>query len=232
MMRVTAPNGEEIVIDLDPSTTGMINVLGVPMPFSMSTASSRNSIATNEARRLRNFIRMNQTEESKALFEEGMRRAEKEGEILFQKEIDSAIAAINLENEDYQKKKDAFFDFQNTVSRLGAKFEGLDIRDLNRDPVLKAEYEDYKSKVSELEKQRREILAQENLLESKGSRLDALAGIYHDERKQGTFGGKLRNQVLGGLGDVFSELICSATIFLLKGLVFNLFLSERRIKNG
>lgn len=197
-MRVTAPNGEELVIDLDPSA-GVVSLF--------SSTKGRNNIASNEARKLRNFIRMNQTEESKRLFEASMQREEQRLKIGFDKEIDDAIALMNSENQEFQKKKESFFDFQNTVNRLGARFEGIDIRDLNRDPALKAEYQEYEKQLSELERQRKEILAQENLLESKGNRLDALAGAYHMMKgEQGTFAGKFYNQILRGGGDILSGL--------------------------
>lgn len=72
---------------------------------------------------------------------------------------------------------------------------------------MKAEYQEYEKQLSELERQRKEILAQENLLESKGNRLDALAGAYHMMKgEQGTFAGKFYNQILRGGGDILSGL--------------------------
>lgn len=98
-MRVTAPNGEELVIDLDPSA-GVVSLF--------SSTKGRNNIASNEARKLRNFIRMNQTEESKRLFEASMQREEQRLKIGFDKEIDDAIALMNSENQEFQKRKKVF----------------------------------------------------------------------------------------------------------------------------
>lgn len=51
---------------------------------------------------------MNQTEESKRLFEASMQREEQRLKIGFDKEIDDAIALMNSENQEFQKRKKVF----------------------------------------------------------------------------------------------------------------------------
>ena len=197
-MRVTAPNGEQIVIDLDPSSIGYISLI---------KGMGKGSIAAQEARKLRSFMRMNQTEESKEQFELAMEQDKNKLKILREEEIAGRISQFNIEFENAAKEGQALNDMYESIEAQSKRFSNLTEADLQANPTLMAEYNQYAANVEAFNAKSIELNKKDAELEARGKQIEALAGAYFDMKEyQGTFLGRYRNQFFTGVGGALTAL--------------------------
>jgi len=195
-MRVTAPNGEEIVIDLDPSAIGYISLL---------KGRGKSGIADQEAKKLRSFMRMNQTEESKEQFELAMEQDKNKLKILREEEISGTVSQFNMDFEAAAKEGQALNDMYESIEAQSERFSNLTEADLRANPTLMAEYNQYVANVDAFNAKSTELNVKDEELEARGKKIDALAGAYFDMKEyKGTFLGRYRNQFFTGIGGILA----------------------------
>jgi len=187
-MNVTALNGKELYVNLDP-----FKLLGMDSGYGADNG------AKEEAAALRNFLESNKAESRRlSLLENGYSALKRK--IVAEKDIDNSINILNIQANTFNKTINSWLEDKRKLDEQGLYFDGIKQEQLNQ-PGTRKLFDEYQAARTRSNAERAGILQRDNDLSTKGYALDATIGRYSEMQSQrGNLSGAMLDAIWKGVG--------------------------------
>lgn len=158
------------------------------------------------------------TVDSEAINDYSLDFSKQQNIIRSQEDVEKASNIFNEETKKYKEDIDSWTARAQEIKvEYNDKFGGLTEEQINIDPSLKSEYDEFKERDIALQQEYADLVEREKYFKEQGARLDKMVGDFVDVQSQkGNWAGGIWNSVLSGVGSISAGQMSMLTDFMVE----------------
>lgn len=158
------------------------------------------------------------TVDSEAINDYSLDFSKQQNIIRSQEDVEKASNIFNEETKKYKEDIDSWTARAQEIKvEYNDKFGGLTEEQINIDPSLRLEYNEFKERDIALQQEYADLVEREKYFKEQGARLDKMVGDFVDVQSQkGNWAGGIWNSVLSGVGSISAGQMSMLTDFMVE----------------